>query len=364
MLRKYAVTVVAVPCMLMTLAACVPPPSGPSVVVLPTQGKPFEKFQAEDAQCRDWARVHAGDPQGAQNNVATGAVVGTAAGAGLGAALGSASGNAGTGAAIGAASGLLFGTAMGADAGQSYARAAQNRYDNAYIQCMYAYGNQVPQQQRKVVVAAPAPPPPVVVAPPPPAYMPPPVEVVQASPVPDSLYLESAPMFAYAPEYGMYVALGVPYDLMYDGRQYYYHSNGFWYASPYYSGPWMYMAREAYPPVFVSFRIERFHEFREREYRAYRRDPSHYHGRMHNPEFRSREVVRRGELDHRQHRQAEHREADKRPFGQKPGMTGKGAPLDKGAQREKAAPVRKAAAGKPAKEKAEKSEKSDKKKKD
>ena len=30
-------------------------PQGPSVTVLPTQGKPFTKFQEEDAECRKWA---------------------------------------------------------------------------------------------------------------------------------------------------------------------------------------------------------------------------------------------------------------------------------------------------------------------
>jgi len=82
--------------------------------------------------------------EAADRNTATGAVLGTALGAGVGAALGAASGHAGTGAAIGAGTGLLFGTASGASAGQVYGYEAQRRYDNTYVQCMYAKGNQVP----------------------------------------------------------------------------------------------------------------------------------------------------------------------------------------------------------------------------
>jgi hypothetical protein len=58
--------------------------------------------------------------------------------------IGSASGQAGQGAAIGAGTGLLFGAAAGSNAaGASYYQ-VQRRYDAAYLQCMYANGNQVP----------------------------------------------------------------------------------------------------------------------------------------------------------------------------------------------------------------------------
>src|SRR5512139_1950468 len=131
---------------LAALGGCATMPTGPSVMVLPPQGKPFEVFQAEDAVCRQWAAQQIGmSPQETANqNTAAGAVVGTAVGAGLGAAIGAASGNAGTGAAIGAGSGLLMGTASGASAGQYYGYEAQHRYDIAYQQCMYAKGNIIP----------------------------------------------------------------------------------------------------------------------------------------------------------------------------------------------------------------------------
>ena len=146
----------------LALSGCATLPTGPSVMVLPTAGKPFEQFQAEDANCRQWAGQQIGlSPQETVNqNTAAAAVIGTVIGAGLGAAIGAASGNPGLGAAIGAGSGLLGGTAVGANAGQAYGWDAQRRYDIAYQQCMYANGNQIPgvvQQNRRTYVAAAAP---------------------------------------------------------------------------------------------------------------------------------------------------------------------------------------------------------------
>jgi len=128
------------------IVGCATVPTGPSVMVLPPEGKPFEQFMAEDAICRQWAGRRIGlNPQETVNqNTTTGAVVGTVIGAGLGAAMGSTSGDMGAGAAIGAASGLLIGTSAGADAGRVYGWEAQHRYDIAYMQCMYAKGNRIP----------------------------------------------------------------------------------------------------------------------------------------------------------------------------------------------------------------------------
>jgi uncharacterized protein YcfJ len=165
------------------LSACATIPRGPSVMVLPGPGKPFEAFQADDAVCRQWAAQQVGtSPNGAVNqNLATGAVLGTLAGAGLGAAIGAASGNPGTGAAIGAASGLLGGTAVASGPAYAAGYAVQRQYDNAYVQCMYAKGNQIPgfMQRPRRVYSAPPPPPPGFTprpptSPPPGAYPPPP----------------------------------------------------------------------------------------------------------------------------------------------------------------------------------------------
>ncbi len=154
-----------VPCLaLLVLSGCVTVPSGPSVLVLPAPGKPFEVFQADDLACRQWANYQTGiSPQeAAAQSTVSGAAVGTVVGAGIGAALGAAAGDVGTGAAIGAGSGLLVGTASGASAGEYSSYELQRRYDHAYIQCMYAKGNQVPgvvYRKRRTYRTTPPPPP-------------------------------------------------------------------------------------------------------------------------------------------------------------------------------------------------------------
>jgi hypothetical protein len=146
---------------LLLTGGCATIPGGPSVMVLPPPGKPFEVFQADDAICRHWAARQIGQsPQETVNqNTVTGAVVGTVIGAGLGAVIGSASGDMGSGAAIGAGSGLLFGTASGADSARVYGWEAQHRYDIAYQQCMYAKGNQIPGVVTRTRRIPPPPPP-------------------------------------------------------------------------------------------------------------------------------------------------------------------------------------------------------------
>jgi len=72
------------------LSACATVPTGPSVMVWPSPGKPFEVFQSDDAACRQWASQQA-RPEPFE-----------------------------------------------------YEWAVQMRYDNAYVQCMYFRGNQVP----------------------------------------------------------------------------------------------------------------------------------------------------------------------------------------------------------------------------
>lgn len=254
--------------LLLLISACATLPGGPSVNVMPAQGKPFETFRTEDGTCRQWAEQQLGKPtqETYDTNVATGAVVGTAVGAGLGAVVGSASGHPGVGALVGAASGLLVGTAAGSGSGQVYGREAQRRYDNAYVQCMSSYGNQVPEYRPRMVAA---PPQPVVVTPPPP-----------------EVYVDETPEFIYAPALNMYVAVGVPYDLVYTGVDYFYFFGGRWYRGPYYNGPWVLAARRDFPAVLVRYRIDQIHHYRDMEFRRYEHDRPHYDGRIHRPEFR------------------------------------------------------------------------------
>ena len=87
-MKRLGVIVAAV-----VVAGCASAPTGPSVMVLPGSGKSIEQFQSDDARCRQ---------------VATSELAAVA------------SGNV----------------------------SDQRRYDMAYMQCMYAQGNQVPVSNR------------------------------------------------------------------------------------------------------------------------------------------------------------------------------------------------------------------------
>lgn len=128
------------------LGACASYPSGPSVMALPGTGATFEQFQGDDAYCQAYAQQATGtSPQAAaEQGAANTAAAGTAVGAAAGALIGAASGDTGQGAAVGAASGLLIGSASGADSYAASGARTQNRYDMAYVQCMYAKGHKVP----------------------------------------------------------------------------------------------------------------------------------------------------------------------------------------------------------------------------
>ncbi len=167
----------------LALSACATVPTGPSVMVLPGSTKTFEQFQADDAMCRQWAHQQTGTTAGkaSSNTTATGAVAGTAIGAAAGAAIGAAAGNPAAGAAIGAGSGLLGGSLIGSGQAQGAYHSVQQRYNMAFMQCMYAKGNQIPVARGSVApgYSSSTPPPPPTAprpsnVPPPPAGNPPP----------------------------------------------------------------------------------------------------------------------------------------------------------------------------------------------
>jgi len=163
-----------------SLAACVRIPTGPNVMVLPGTGKSFEQFIADDGLCRDWAARRTGGSvdRAATDSAVETAALGTAVGAASGGAIGAASGSPGAGAAVGAGVGLLGGTAVGADYAEGVRWSLQHRYDAAYMQCMYAMGNQIPIPRgslpSSVQYTAPLPRRPADVPPPPRGSPPPP----------------------------------------------------------------------------------------------------------------------------------------------------------------------------------------------
>ena len=128
------------------LGACASTPMGPTVQVLPSPQKPFQVFQQDQDACKQYAQSQVAGQADAANQKAIGtAAIGTALGGLLGAAAG---GHQGAG--IGGAAGAIAGTGAASGGTNSANYSIQQQYNNAYVQCMYSKGNQVPG------VAAPA----------------------------------------------------------------------------------------------------------------------------------------------------------------------------------------------------------------
>ena len=156
------------------MSACTTLPNGPSVASLPGTGKSFEQFRYDDSYCRQYGSEQIGGSsasKAANDSLAASAVAGTAIGTVIGAAVGGSGG-----AAIGAGTGLFVGSAEGAAAADASAYNTQRRYDNAYLECMYAKGHRIPVSGRiaSQFRARTAAPPVYYPPPPPPGYAPPP----------------------------------------------------------------------------------------------------------------------------------------------------------------------------------------------
>jgi len=125
----------------MLLCSCATTPMGPTVQVVPGATIPFPIFQQDQNDCKEYAQSQvAGQAEQANNKAIGAAILTTALGAAVGAATSWHGHAAGAGAAIGAAAG---GT-IGASASQDAQASIQDQYNNAYVQCMYSKGNQVP----------------------------------------------------------------------------------------------------------------------------------------------------------------------------------------------------------------------------
>jgi hypothetical protein len=154
----------------LALTACVSTPTGPSVMALPGSGKSFDQFRLDEMDCRQYSSAQVG---GATANDATtdSAVKSGVLGAVLGGVAGAAIGGDSRGAATGAGVGLLGGAAIGSDAARGSGGEVQRRYDNAFVQCMYAKGHKVPvngQLTESPDRRSTTPPPPPPGTPPPP----------------------------------------------------------------------------------------------------------------------------------------------------------------------------------------------------
>ncbi len=116
---------------------------------------------------------------------------------------------------------------------------------------------------------------------PPPYPVPPPVVV---APVPAPVFVSEPPLFLAPPRLGMWVAVGVPYVMVFMDGYYYLHHGNHWYASPGYNGPWAVIVREHLPQGLRKHHHVKIREHRDREYMRYAQRGPTYPGQSFRPD--------------------------------------------------------------------------------
>ncbi len=123
------------------LAGCETMPQGPTVTALPGDAKSSDEFRADDVDCRQHASAQADEVTLASTGRA-GGVTGAARGTAIG--VGTVDGRGST--VVGGKTGSLI---DGTDSAQFVGYGLQQRYNRAYVQCMYMKGNRVPLLARE-----------------------------------------------------------------------------------------------------------------------------------------------------------------------------------------------------------------------
>src|SRR5436190_17411806 len=87
---------------------------------------------------------------------------------------------------------------------------------------------------------------------------------------PPPVIVAAPPTMLFLSDPGVFVAIGVPYDIFFIGERYYYYRGDNWFWAAGYGGPWVYVGNRSLPPGLRKFKVERLREFREREYKVYK----------------------------------------------------------------------------------------------
>jgi hypothetical protein len=95
---------------------------------------------------------------------------------------------------------------------------------------------------------------------------------------PPPIVVHERPTMLYLAEPGMFVAIGVPYDIYFIGGRYYYLHGDNWFWAGGYGGPWVVIQRKSLPPGLQKYKIVQLRDFREREYKVYKVQGSKFKG--------------------------------------------------------------------------------------
>ncbi len=83
--------------------------------------------------------------------------------------------------------------------------------------------------------------------------------------------IDNRPSFVYLPDQGFSVSVGGPYDIIYYGNLYYLYSDGAWYRSSHFRGPWIYVRDHTLPYKIRRHGWDDLRRYRDIEYRRHDR---------------------------------------------------------------------------------------------
>lgn len=98
-------------------------------------------------------------------------------------------------------------------------------------------------------------------------------------PLPPPIVVEVQPAMIFLGMPGIYVMVGVPYDIFFISGRYYYLHGGNWFWAPGYGGPWVHAVYKSLPPGLRKYKIEKLREFRAQEYKVYKAQGPKFKGK-------------------------------------------------------------------------------------
>ena len=107
---------------------------------------------------------------------------------------------------------------------------------------------------------------------------------------PAPVVVEAPPQMLFLSDPGVYVAVGIPYDVYFVGGRYYYFHGDNWFWARGYRGPWTYVEYRRLPGSLRKYHVIRLREYRDREYKVYRVQGASFRGKH----FYAVEVEERG----------------------------------------------------------------------
>src|SRR5436309_3289876 len=96
---------------------------------------------------------------------------------------------------------------------------------------------------------------------------------------PPPIIVEAPPPMVFLSDPGVYVAVGVPYDIFFSSGRYYYFQGGNWFWGSGYGGPWTTVGYQTLSPGLRRYKVNRLREYREREYAVYRVQGPRFQGK-------------------------------------------------------------------------------------